>query len=136
VSLAVQVIDSRERTLRLGSLVLGYDGAGPRALGADVGGVLPFQPTTDRVFAASDTLRLFAPVFPAGAPQAGTFSVAIDSGNGPQPVTSGPIDGLKSGGLDLRIPLAGLTPGTYVLALEVAATGGDTAQRSIAFDVR
>jgi VWFA-related protein len=135
-SAALQVINPRQRTLQIGPVVLGYAGAGPTALGVNVGGILPFQPTTDRVFAATDTLRLFAPMFPDGALKGGVFSVVVDSGNGPQKMAAGTIDALTNGGVEVRMPLLGLTPGTYVLELAVTAAGGEAARRSIAFEIR
>jgi hypothetical protein len=51
-------------------------------------------------------------------------------------MAAGTIDALTNGGVEVRMPLLGLTPGTYVLELAVTAAGGEAARRSIAFEIR
>jgi hypothetical protein len=98
--------------------------------------VLPFDPTLDRVFTSRDTLRLYfkAVQRTATAPLTATISalthddqVALtfkrDLPAGPQPH------------LDIRLPLAQLTPGVYRLLVNVT-DGAIIIAREVGFVVR
>ena len=68
LALPIEVPNIKNDALQIASVVLGFDGP-PReaAMRADsIAALLPFQPTTTRTFAATDTLRVFAPLFWGG----------------------------------------------------------------------
>jgi hypothetical protein len=73
----------------LGGILIGYAGA-PREESKPKGALtdlVPFQPTTDRSFSASDSLRIFAPVFWKGtaagrSPQVARAPVPVSIGGG------------------------------------------------------
>ena len=66
---AVEAAKPNSDNTELGGILLGY--AGPPREDAKpkdaLKGFVPFQPTTDRTFTSSDSLRIFAPVFWRGA---------------------------------------------------------------------
>jgi hypothetical protein len=98
--------------------------------------LLPFDPTLDRVFTARDTLRLYfkAVQRTSTAPLTATISALTHDDQvaltfkrnmpaGPQPH------------LDIRLPLAQLTPGVYRLLVNVT-DGAMTIAREVGFVVR
>jgi VWFA-related protein len=105
--------------------------------------VLPFQPTVSRAFAPSDTLRLFGRLFWGAADTAATVTIAIRRDG---KVVGRPrmlaVDGAVSAPrrstavLDTTLPLAGLSPGAYVLTIAAHLSAGKTAVREIPFTVR
>jgi hypothetical protein len=97
--------------------------------------LLPFDPTLDRVFTSRDTLRLF---FKAVQRDAGPLTATISAlthddvaaltfnrelAAGPQPQ------------LDVRLPLAQLTPGVYRLRVLVS-DGAISSTREVGFVIR
>lgn len=94
---------------------------------------LPFDPTLDRVFQASDVLRLFfRTVAKSRNPLTATIS-ALDPYGATVVTFDRPVAG--DGTLDLRLPLAQLTPGGYRLQV-VVTDGTRTVTKEIAFAVR
>ena len=153
VYLGVEVPDFRAAPVVVGGLSLGYaEGArvavapppppAPVPRGArvvtpvpDVPPALPFPPTLDREFGAADTLRVYAEAASrAGAPVTATIDIVDAAGKtvrSPSPsfATGDPI---KVEGL---VPLAGLSPGAYVLRVTVGS-GTTRATRESGFAIR
>lgn len=94
----------------------------------------PFPPSLDREFASADTLRLYfevsAPV--SARPLRGMVQV-LDARN--RAVQSYSPAFSPRGRVDLQIPLAGLSPGTYVVRA-TATDEANTSTREIGFVVR
>jgi hypothetical protein len=96
---------------------------------APVETVLPFDPTLERLFARSDTLRLYFRVVQK-QPTPSVATITALTADGRVAVTlERPIDA-KSPMLDIKLPLAQLAPGAYRLRVTVAA-GGARAEREI-----
>jgi hypothetical protein len=104
-------------------------------------------PTTVRAFTSDDKVAVFAEIYDntGGKPHSVDLKAEIRSENGdvtPVATASRPSSGdPKSAGntlrLDTQLPLAKLTPGRYVLSVDVkSSAGGDTLTRNVPFRVR
>lgn len=97
--------------------------------------VLPFDPTLDRVFASSDTLRLFTRVVqrtPAGV----MATISALAADGRVLVTlEQPIPAGREANLDIRLPLAQLATGAYRLRVRVT-DGQRQAEREVGIGIR
>ncbi len=150
VYLNLEVPDFTRSRLALSGIAIGY-AAGPRVPAAAVSPrrpsgarepasaqarALPFAPTLDRVFAASDTLRVYFTAMGRSAASGTTGQLTI--------VDAGDVAGVRSstrwtadanGAVDLRVPLKQLTPGTYIMRIEVLNAEGP-ATREVGFVMR
>jgi len=138
----------------LGGVILGYAGVAreeAKPKGA-LNGLVPFQPTTDRDFSTTDTLRIFAPVFWRGN---GTASVTLSIRQGEKVLVERrdmleaaavetavsargfavPSSGQSRASFATSLPLAGVPAGEYVLTIS-AGVSGQIAKREVAFRVR
>jgi VWFA-related protein len=150
VYLPLVVPDLEKEHLVIGGFALGY-AAGPR-IAARVSPrnarrtgaartpapasvpVLPFPPTLDRTFAATDTLRVYFEVASREGMTGIEGILAIVGADGATVHASMPFVPDTDGRVDLRVPLEGLTPGPQVL--RVTLTSGDnSATREISFIV-
>jgi len=94
---------------------------------------LPFDPTLDRVFVCTDVLRLFFKTV-TRLRQPVTATISARTADGAVVVTfDQPVSG--DGTVDLRLPLAQLTPGGYRLQV-VVKDGERTAMKEIGFAVK
>ncbi len=94
---------------------------------------LPFEPTLDRTFSTSDSIRLyFKTAQRRRLPALATISALTADG---QAVVSLTRELTRDGDLDLRLPLAQLAPGAYRLKVDVA-DGRAKASRELGFLVR
>lgn len=139
--LAVDVPDFRSMPIVLGNIALGY-AEGVRVPIAPAPtpppeSTLPFPPTLDRVFAASDTLRVYV----AGTVRSAAGLVAgveIVDARGTGVVSRSPLpllawsDSIRING---GVPLQGLAPGAYALRVTLAG-GGQKAVRETAVAIR
>ena len=144
---AIDVPKPSDGKLQMSSVAVGFDGP-PREgamNGSLIAQLIPFQPTTTRVFASGDTLKLFARLFYKGngAPAVTLTITASDPGpKGPglrtsPPVTSTAADaGRMEAVLDTTLPLKNLAPGPYHLAIDAKLPNGQTAGRIVLFEVR
>jgi VWFA-related protein len=115
-------------------------GSGPRPIGPSTAPpvvtrprALPFDPTLDRVFLTSDVLRLFfRTTADSRVPLTATIS-ALDPSGATVVTFDRPVD--QNGTLDVRLPLAQLTPGGYRLQV-VLTDGKRTAKKEIGFAVK
>lgn len=164
---ALEVPKPNSDNTELGGIVLGY--AGPareeaKPKGA-LAGLIPFQPTTDRTFSASDSLQIFAPVFwkPSGtsrsamAPRTNVPVAVPIGGSGAGPGAATVMLSIRQGSKTIverrdqvepettadrsqasfmaTLPLKGVPPGAYVLMISASA-GGSVAKREVAFTVK
>ncbi len=140
----MDVPKSSDNKLQLGGLVLGRTRGAASPAASEAGAIrdlVPFQPTTDRVFVAGDTLRLYARAFwRLKDTEAVTVTIALAGPTTMSPRTltlNGARDpaGRADARLDTILPLAGLAPGRDELAV-TATVRGQTAKRTLPFDVR
>jgi hypothetical protein len=129
--------------LMLGGLALGFDGAPrePVLLPNAFAGLIPFQPTTSRSFAAVDVLRLFGHVFWKDKNATPAVTMTVTGPNGA--VTSSPsLIGQKPAGdqqdavIAAMLPMQGLPAGRYHLAVSAALPGGKPVTRDVLFEIK
>ena len=97
--------------------------------------VLPFPPTLDRTFAATDTLRIYFEVASRDGMAGLEGALAILGADGMTVHRSMPFAATDDGRVDLRVSLEGLTRGAHILRV-TATRGTDTATREIGFLIR
>ena len=149
--LDVDVPDFRAAPIVLGGIALGYAngphvpvappqpaparGRGPGPAPAPIVSTVPFPPTLDRVFAASDTLRVY--VEGRARATAGLMaSLDVVDANGK--VVASPSPSFTSGDpvrVAGQVPLQGLVPGPYLLRVTLSG-GGQKAIRETGFAVK
>jgi VWFA-related protein len=138
VYLDLDVPDLRSSPVALGGIALTY-ADGPRVPVAPPtikrpSLPLPFGPTLDRVFTASDTLRMYAEGVCRGPRLSATLDVLDASGT--RVLTIVPA---VSAGDPVRVsdivPLHNLTPGAYILRATLS-DGSRTATRDVGFAIR
>ncbi len=128
--------------LQMGAAVIGLTGP-PResALGdVLVRGLVPFQPTTTRLFSPRATLRVFVPLFWRGREEMAKVTLtlkgeAFTAQREESLAASAGDKGLRLTSLDTLIPLAKFA-GPVTLQIEARLPNGQTAQQAIGFDVR
>jgi hypothetical protein len=128
--------------LTLGGIAIGLDGPPREAVMQPdaFDGLIPFQPTTLRVFSATDVLRLFGHIYwkdkaqPAAAMTLtgpnGTVSVT------PQLIAQKAVGGQQDAVIAAMLPIRGMAPGKYRLAINVSLPGGKPVTRDILFEVK
>jgi len=125
--------DGRRRATPL-LLSSGPASANPPAMGG-VTVPLPFQPTTRRAFARSETLRAFVRIF-SNSPGTLSGSLVIRRGNAVLstiPATITPSAAATDA--EAAVPLSGLEPGSYVMVFSATAGAADAVTRSLPFTV-
>ncbi len=141
--LRLDVPDVRGSRLVLTPPVVGSAGtASDAATGLDlVRRLVPFQPTTQRTFSASDTLRVYSRAFWGGTEMTLPFEVSITDEAAPVALTvpaaavpQGP--GRRRAALDTVVSLAGLAPGPHVLSVSARVGRGTPVRREIPFVIR
>ncbi|HQX82895.1 MAG TPA: VWA domain-containing protein [Vicinamibacterales bacterium] len=128
--------------LQMGAAVIGLTGP-PResALGdVLVRGLVPFQPTTTRLFSPRATLRVFVPLFWRGREEMAKVTLtlkgeAFTAQREESLAASAGDKGLRLTSLDTLIPLAKFA-GPVTLQIQARLPNGQTAQQAIGFDVR
>jgi len=103
--------------------------------------LVPFQPTTARVFAPTETLRIFARAYWRASDTTAEAIVSVLGAGAPAPrrlklTGEVPAIGRRQTALDTEVPLAGLAPGHYVLHVETRLAKGKPAIREVPFEVR
>jgi VWFA-related protein len=130
--LALDVPDFSHDPVALSGLVLGY-ASGPKVptSGASNAAGIPFEPSLDRDFKASDTLRLFFEIARRNPSIAATATIEfVDYTNRVVRTVNESVAGGASGVIDARLPLDTLTPGAYRLRV-TATAGAATARREV-----
>jgi VWFA-related protein len=143
--LPLVVPDFRSTELRLSPIVLGVAGQitdADAVVGLDrVRSLVPFQPTTSRVFAATDQLRVFL----TGAWRSSTIALNVDVeiSGGPAPRkrhltvdAAVAAAGGRQARIDTTLPLADLPAGSYVLSVSASAGKEKPATRALPFVIR
>lgn len=134
----VRVPNYRKTDLQLAPIIVGLPGQPLDAVvGLDVWrGLLPFQPSTERRFRATDQVRVFAQAYWGFG--ATTLAVETRIDDRPPVLTSvparTPVGGRREAGVDTLVPLGDLLPGPHRLTVTVRA-GQQSAERSIPFDI-
>jgi len=138
VYLVVDVPDFNKATVALSGLVIGFADPTRRSVDGTAieHNVLPLEPVLERVFGASDTLRVFYDVWrktPAD-PATTTLEILDDARHfvreGAHDVPVG-----SDGHVDVKVALAGLSPGPYVLRISAGAAD-KVAFREVGFFVK
>lgn len=119
-----------------GTLPIGARGVRPSAvnnLPPPPLSALPFEPALDRTFAPADILRLyFKAVQRQRRPLLATISALTADGT---TAVTFDRDLPSDGTLDIRLPLAQLTPGAYMLRV-VVSDGARTARKELGFAIK
>ena len=142
LQLPITVPKPSDAQLQMGGVVIGLTGP-PResAFGDEfVRGLVPFQPTTTRLFSQRSTLRVFAPFFWRGRDEVVKVKLTL---RGPEFTAereeSLPAVAQEKGrqltSLDTLIPLAKLL-GPITLRIEGRLANGQRTEQTVAFDVR
>jgi VWFA-related protein len=141
VQMTVDVPKVSDNKLQLTGVVLGAAVQSTAATEADaIKDLVPFQPTTSRVFAQTDTLRVFARAFWGSKDTAVTVTLRLTGPKSPAPQTLN-LNGMRAQNgkseavLDTTLPLTGLAPGSYQLEVSAKA-GGQTTRRIVPFSIR
>ena len=140
---ALDVPKPSDSKLQMSGVAIGLDGPKREAVmnGQLIASLLPFQPTTTRVFAAADTVRAFARLFWKGKDQP-TLTITTVGGATPAAKTTQAIrvqaaeGGRMEGVVDTTIPLKDLLPGRYHLAIDAKLPNGQAVSRVVLFEVR
>ena len=144
VHLPVEPIKYTRDELQLGAVVLGIDGP-PRQAAMPPGALedlVPFQPTTARAFAATDTLRVFAPLFWVSGDGPVTVTLSICRGHDVVAVRRAHATAVSASSTHRQasvadtLPLAGVPAGQYLLEVEARLTSDQTAKRAISIEIR
>jgi len=137
--------DFTDDALRLSGIVLG---ATSNAIDVSTGldllrTLVPFQPTTSRTFARSQTLRVFCRTSWKSKDTAVDVTLTVAGADHARPpeharLEAGAPDrtGHRVAVLDRRLSLADLAPGHYVLTFDARLTNGQPEHRSVPFEVR
>jgi len=142
IHIPVEAMSPAGDKLQIGPAVIGFEG--PLRQAAVPPGALkdlvPFQPTTTRMFEASDTLRVFDRLFWASRDE--TVTVTLSVAGTPVPSQTLTLEGSRTANgrfdaaLDTTLPLSDLPAGQYVLAIDAKLSNGQTARRTVAFEMR
>ena len=140
--IAIDPPDFDTKKLQMSGLVIGLPtSAADAAMGLDsLKGIVPFQPTTSRTFAASETLRVYSRVTWGGDDDRAAVRLSVTGHEG-SPVRESTIPGRlvspgrKLGELDVTVPLNGLAAGDHVLTIE-AVQGNKSVTRQVPFEIR
>ena len=129
--------EARRLDLQLGGIAIGSIATErEHALGTDaIRALVPFQPTTIRTFAASDTLRLYGRLFWAAKDGAADVTVSIKGAATPAPQTLHLTGSSAGAAIDATLPLAGLPSGQYML-ISARLPNGRTTARAIPIEIR
>jgi VWFA-related protein len=159
IHVPVEVVNPSRDTIQIGSVLLGFAGS-QRQTAVPPGALkdlVPFQPTLARTFAASDTLKIFAPFFWGRAGGSALAVISVKSGDkvvmtqradlssDTAPVGVGPLTPLgvrsaspaqqNSTSFSAGLQLKTLAPGAYVL--EVAGKlGAGQVKRDVSFEIK
>jgi VWFA-related protein len=135
--------DFGSKDLTLSGVVLGQTGVVVDAVtGLDtIRGVVPFEPTINRSFSSTDTIRVFARAYWKRDAERASAVVRVTGGEGLPPRSVALTARARPGGghdgvLDTLVPLRGLAAGAYVLEVEAMLPGGKPVERRVPFEVR
>jgi VWFA-related protein len=101
---------------------------------AELGGLLPILPTARRTFRASDRVTGFVRVYEGNAKTFAPVAMTVRIVDTMDTTLSTSTQTVTSADYQFQVPLAGLAPGEYLLAID-AVRGTTTQQRSVRFKV-
>jgi VWFA-related protein len=147
VYLALDVPDYTTPPIAVSGLLLGYaDGphvaiskpaAGRAAVPVVAAiGVNGFAPSLDRVFMATDTVRLYGELLTRAPAVIRRVAVDLVDASGHMVKTFTPELGPTGDRVDQRIPLVGLPPGAYLLRVTATGQVAQTVRREIGFAIK
>ena len=143
IHIPVEPIDPSHDDVQLGAIVIGLDGPAREAVVPPgvLKDLLPFQPTTARTFATSDTLRVFAPVFWSSKEPAAIVTISVRSGTNVVVQRNGQANAIaasshRQASYTDALSLTGLAAGSYVVRVEAKLTDGPTVMRDVAIEIR
>jgi hypothetical protein len=128
--------------LTIGGIAVGLDGPPRQAamMPEAFKGLIPFQPTTTRVFATGDVIRLFGHVYwkDKSAP---VVAMTLKGPNGvvnvtPELTREKPAGDQQDAVIAAMLPIKGLATGKYHLAISATLPGGKPVSRDVLFEVR
>lgn len=130
--------------LTMGGIAVGFDGPKREAVMQPdaFANLIPFQPTTTRVFSAGDVLRLFGHVYwKEKVAQPSVMMTLTSEGAAPVTVTpqliaQKPAGDQQDAVIAAMLPMRGLAPAKYHLAISAALPGGKPVTRDVLFEVR
>jgi VWFA-related protein len=144
VQLLIDVPNVSNSKLQVGGVVLGVVGPTGRATTEpdNLKSLVPFQPTTTRTFAATETLQVFAPLFWTSKDRAAHAVVSVR--RGPDVVAHQETDAQgvvtkgdhRTAAARTDLSLSGLTAGEYTLNLDVRLPDGQSAARTVSFVIK
>lgn len=140
VQMPLDVPKPSDDRLQLSGIVIAVAGVpAPAMNAAAIASLVPFQPTTARTLAATDTLRVFGRAF-WRARDTAVVTIAIKtvpaSLKQPTLTMSPGVKGGQEAAFDATVPLAGLAPGRYVLEITGRLGSGKPVTREVPFAVR
>jgi len=128
--------------LTLNGIAVGFDGPPREAVmpPAAFDGLVPFQPTVNRVFSGTDVLRLFGHVYWKDKAQP-VATLKLSGPNGttsvtPQLIAQKPAGGQQDAVIAAMLPIRGMAPGKYHLAVSASLSGGKPVTRDVLFEVK
>jgi VWFA-related protein len=144
VQLPASVPDVSNGRLQIACVVLGLvDARGRSAAEPDsLKSLVPFQPTTARTFATTDTIQVFAPVFWSAKDAGAHALVSIRRGTD---VIAGHDDELQGSSIKgdhrtasvrAEFPLAALTEGPFTLSVDVQLPNKQHVTRAVPFEIK
>jgi VWFA-related protein len=139
IQIPLDSIEPDARQLQLSGVVVGTDDIPPGVGGETLTAILPFQPTTSRIFTRTQTLRVFARAFWRST---ATIESATLTFNGPASVSQAlaVTSSLRENGRHEAVlygtrTLNDLSPGDYVLTMTVRMANGQHATRSLSLSI-
>jgi hypothetical protein len=144
VYVGVDVPDFRKENLSLSGVVLNSAlPSGPVAPVRVLRDVVPLVPTTERAFVTSDIVTAFLRVYQGGSDRLAAVPIKVQIQNATGKSVFDRTDTVaadrfgedRAADYQLRVPLATLVPGEYLLTFEATA-GKVTARRDVRFQVR
>jgi VWFA-related protein len=140
VQLPMDVPNASDPRLQLSGVALGVVGTRQSAMNAQfLTAVVPFQPTTSRTFAATDTLRVFGRAFWRDKAEAAVTVAIKGAPETLQQVALSALPGIKGGqqgAFDAEVPLRPLVSGSYLLVVTAQLKSGKPVVREVPFAVR
>jgi hypothetical protein len=143
VSLPSRIPDLTDDTLQMPSILVAVDGVEEAAMPKSaLAGLVPFEPTLSRTFAAGQVLHLFVPLTWGGKAGVATVTLTVAGGGVPPPpqtvsVTGSAIGGERfQGAADAHVDLAGVAPGDYTLTAVATVPARNQATRTIRLHIR
>ncbi len=105
---------------------------------------MPAPPVALRVFPKDDEVLVFAEIYDraGGTPHAVDITTTVTASTGTvvwkhsDERSSSEVQGARGYGHLVRVPMAGIEPGRYVLTVEARSRLGQTASRAVPFEVQ